>query len=164
MATRTAPAATGAPNEVLTSLSLVDASGDLYASTLKGTTIPTDIQTEALAAAYQAGSKASLYRIIQTRMWVGDIDPQNADVGQRNSVKDGVNMLWRNDTTLMTQSPRLVAPVDAVMQGNQDIPLWSAQIALDLNAAILAILSGFTLRSVQYTERRERSNNPRVRQ
>jgi len=49
------------------------------------------------------------------------------------------------------------------MQGNQDIPLLSATELCALIADYQALLTGFSLQSAQYTDRRERSNNPKIR-
>lgn len=164
MATRTAPdVSLASPNEVITTLHLIDASGDLFTDAIKTTTQPPLADVQAWATAYQGATQASLYKVSQDSNWVGDADPDNADVGQRNSVKDGINMLYKNNTTLMTQTPRVVAPIGAVMQGNQDIPLLSSAEMTAVIVAVLTILTGYDLNSAQYTERRERSNNPRIK-
>ncbi len=164
MATRTAPdVAVASPNRINTTLHLIDASGDTHTENIVTTTAPTLAEIEAWVAAYQAATQASVYAVTFGQVWEGDADPDNADVGQRNSVKDGVNQLFKNLTTLQTQSPRLVAPIGAVMQGNQDIPLLTAAEFTALINAELAILTGYNLVSAQYTERRERSNNPRIK-
>lgn len=161
--TRTAPAVSGAVTSVNTTLHLVDVSGDQLSDNILTATAPSAALVETLAVKYQAASQASIWKVSQTLNWEGDLDPDNAEVGQRNSVKDGINMLWKNLTTLRTQNPRLVAPVPLVMQGNQDIPLLSATEASELIAAYLAVLTGFDFLSAQFTERRERSNNPRIK-
>jgi hypothetical protein len=123
----------------------------------------TATQAENWAEAYQDASNASIYKISLLSEWIGDADPDNGVVAQRNSVKDGVNLLWKNLTTLRTETPRLIAPIEAVMQGNQDIPLLSATAFVALIAEIQAILTGSSLQSAQYTQRRERTNNPRIK-
>ena len=91
---------------------------------------------------------------------MGDADPDNAGTDQRNSIKDGINLLFKNLTTHLTEPTRLIAPIEAVLQGNQDIPLLSSTEAAALITAELALLTGFTFQRAQYTERRERKNNP----
>lgn len=162
MATKTAPATSTTPVSTAT-LHLIDASGDLYAD---GITMPATMTTgsiQTLADGYQAATQASIWKVSQTLEWIGDADPDNADVGQRNSSKEGVNLLFKNLTTLRTQTPRLIAPIGACMQGNQDIPLLTAAEFTALIAAYQALLTGFSLSSAQYTERRERFNNPRIK-
>lgn len=163
MATRTAPDSTMAVTSTLVTLHLIDASGDQYTDAILVTAAPSAADVEAWAAAYQAATQSSLWKITTESRWEGDADPDNADVGQRNSVKDGVNLLYKNITSLRTTTPRLVAPIPAVMQGNQDIPLLSAAEMVALIGAELAILTGFALTSAQFTERRERTNNPKIK-
>ena len=162
MATRTAPDVTGVVTGVTTSLHLVDASGDLQTESITGTAVPLAADVQAWATQYQLASQASLYSVTQTFQWTGDRDPDNADVGQRNSLSDGVNLLWRNIALGLTEGSRVMAPVPAIMQGNQDIPLLTAAPFPALIAAYAAILSGYSLESAQFTGRRERKNNPRI--
>jgi len=162
MATRTAPATTTQAVNTAT-LHLMDASGDFFTDAIVMPATISDAAIETLAAAYQAASQASIWKISRTLEWIGDADADNADVGQRNSVEDGVNLLWKNLTTLRSETPRLVAPIAAVMQGNQDIPLLTAAQFTALISAYAAIMTGFNLTSAQYTERRERFNNPRIK-
>lgn len=164
MATRTAPAvATANVNKVTSTLHLIDASGDLITVALVTPDALTDAEIEAWAAAYQAVTQASLYKVSVTNEWVGTATPVNADTDQRNSVKDGINFLYNNITTLKSQTSRLVAPELVTMIDDSDIPDLTAAGIVALVAAEEAILVGYDLQSAQYTERRERSNNPRVR-
>lgn len=160
--TRTAPAATGTATATSVTLHLIDASGDLYTEELDVAAAAAQGDIEGLAATYQAASNASLYKITRTGVWEGTPDPDNAVADFRASVAEGINMLFRN-ATLFTRSLRLVAPVAAVMQGNQDIPLLSADEAVDLITDYLTLSSGFNLETAQFTGRRERKNNPKIR-
>lgn len=162
-ADRTAPAFTGAANGRVITLQLMDASGDLYAESMRVPVAATAASIEAWAAAYQAASQASLYGILDTQSRVGDADPDNADTLQRNSVKDGVNLSFRNLATWVTLPMRVVAPVEEALQGNQDIPLLSSDELTNVITSILAIQTGFDFQRAQYTERRERSNNPVIK-
>lgn len=162
--TSTAPdVSVAAANQFTTTLHLVDASGDLYTDSITGTAAMSNADSEAYKASYQAASNASVYAVSKQSLWVGDIDPDNALALYRASVKNGINLMWKNNTTLKTITPRLVAPIAGVMQGNQDIPLLSATELVALIADYQALLTGFSLVSAQYTDRRERSNNPRIR-
>lgn len=160
---RTAPAFTAAASDRLIGLGLIDASGDVYTESLHVPVAATAGNIETWAAAYAAASQASLYSITDTIMRVGDADPDNANTDQRNSVKDGINLLFKNLTTHLTEPERLIAPILATMQGNQDIPLLSSTEAAALITATLTLLTGFTFQRGQFTERRERKNNPVVK-
>ncbi len=161
--TRTAPVVAIANiTSSRTSLHLIDASGDKTTDTLLTPTLVSDGLVEAWAAAYQATSQASMYQIEQTIVYQGDADASNAGTDQRNSIADGNNLLFKNIGTLSSQTLRAVAPILAVMQGNQDIPLLGTPGYSDLISAALAIMAGFNMQSAQFTGRRERKNNPRI--
>lgn len=159
---RTAPAVTGAVTSTLLTLHVMDASGDFWADCIGVTSAPTDIQIEAWAAAYQAASQASLYKVSTQSIWEGDADSDNAGTDQRSTIAEGINLLYKDIAAMKSQTPRLVAPILAVMQGNQDIPLLSSTEMTNLITAELAIMSTYALNSAQFTGRRERSNNPRI--
>jgi len=161
--TRTAPAFTAAATDRLIGLGMIDASGDLYTESMRVPVAASAANIETWAAAYAAASQASLYSITDTQVRVGDADPDNANTDQRNSVKDGINLLFKNLTTHLTEPERLVAPILAGMQGNQDIPLLSSTENAALIAATLTLLTGFTFQRGQFTERRERKNNPVIK-
>lgn len=161
--TRTAPAFTAAANDRQITLQLIDASGDKWAENWRVPVAATAATIEAAAAAYAAASQASLYGIIDQQIRTGDADPDNADTDQRNSGSQGINGLFKNLTTHLTQPTRLIAPIPATMQGNQDIPLLSSTEYAALVTALLAVLTGFTFQRAQYTDRRERRNNPVIR-
>lgn len=161
--TRTAPAVTGAISGNTATIHAIDASGDLYTDSITKVAAITPALIEAWVAAYQAATQASVYKVTLTNEWAGDPDPDNAEALYRGTVKEGVNKLYRNATTLDSTTPRLVAPIGAVMQGNQDIPLLTATEMTALITAELAILTGYLLTSAQFTGRRERTNNPRIK-
>lgn len=162
--TRTAPEYDGIPTSVLYTLYLIDASGDLYTDALRFVTPPTTAELEAHVVAYQAASNASVYGITRVDEYFGEADPDNAVAAYRGSVKDGVNLLIKNATTLTSTTPRLVAPIPEVMQGNQDIPLLTSTEMSTLILSYLTLLgAGWNMDTAQYTERRERTNNPRIK-
>jgi hypothetical protein len=160
--TRTAPAVTGTATKRTISLGLVDASGDVYAEGEDVAVSAAAGDIEGLAASYQAASNASLYRVTSTLIWEGAIDPDNAVAAYRGSVAEGINMLYRN-AALLTRSQRLIAPIAAVMQGNQDIPLLTSDEMAALITDYLTLSSGYDLELAQFTGRRERKNNPKIR-
>lgn len=162
--TRTAPTVGALTiNKSDVTLHLVDGAGDITTDNVTSVDAPDLADVETHAAAYQATTQASLYKVSLTQEWVGDLDPQNAESDLRYSIANGINLLWKNQTTLATETPRLYAPIPAVMQGNQDIPLLSPAVMVSLIASYQALLTGYGLNSAQYTTRRERRNNPRIR-
>jgi len=160
--TRTAPAVTGAVTSVNTTLHLMDSSGDFYTDNIMSLTAPTAAEVEAWAAAYQAATQSTLWKVTSSSCWEGDADADNAGTDQRSTIAEGINLLYKNVGTMAVDTPRLVAPIAATMQGNQDIPILSAGVMVALIAAELVLLSGYSLQSAQFTGRRERKNNPRI--
>jgi hypothetical protein len=161
--TPTYPAITGTATETQASLHLVDASGDLWSENLVVPAAATQAQIGVIASSYAAATQASLYGVQVNRGWFGDLDPQNAEALYRGQVESGINLLYHNIATLTSYSQRLIAPIAATLQGNQDIPLLTATELSDLIVSTLAAKAGFSLISAQYTGRRERKNNPRIR-
>ena len=165
--TRTAPVV-GAltPTKSGASLSLIDASGDLYSEALfvAGDGYVDLAEVQAVSAAYQAATNASLWKVTQVIEWEGEADPDNALAIFRASIAEGINLLIKDPATQVSYTPRLIAPIAEVMQGNQDIPLLTGALAA-LVTQYLTVLGNppFSLDSMQFTGRRERRNNPRIR-
>lgn len=161
--TRTSPLFTAAATSRLASLSLIDASGDTYAESMNVAVGATAAQLEAWAASYAAGSNASMWRVTDTIIREGVADPDNALAEFRGTIAEGINGSYKNLTTLDTFISRLIAPIAATMQGNQDIPLVSSTEYAALVTAILALRTGYDLQTAQFTGRRERRNNPKIK-
>ena len=155
-------AVTGDPTSNLLTLHLIDASGDLWTESFQIDDGEPAAEIQSFVTAYQAATNASVWNVTRTAEWRGDPDPNNALALYRAGVQNGINMLFRNPDNF-ARDLRLVAPIAAVMQGNQDIPLVSATEMAALITAYLAIQPTFDLETAQYTARRERRNNPRIR-
>lgn len=161
--TATAPAVTGTASTSSVTIHLVDASGDTYSENLPVAVTAAAGDVAGLVTTYQAASNASIWKVTRTSEWQGTIDPDNAVAAYRASIAEGVNMLFRNTTTFNARTMRLIAPIAAVMQGNQDIPLLTATEMVNLITDYLTLSSGYDLEVAQFTGRRERKNNPRIR-
>lgn len=161
--TNTNPAVTGTPNGASVSMHLVDASGDVWSQSLPIANTAAAADVDGLVETYQAATNASIWKVTRTQEWVGTIDPDNAIAEYRASIAEGINLLFRNTTTLDARAFRLIAPIAAVMQGNQDIPLITATAMVNMITDYLTLSSGYDLESAQFTGRRERRNNPRIR-
>lgn len=160
--TRTAPIVNATPNKVEITLHFIDASGDVTSQMLPIDIARTDAEIEAWAAKFQAGTNSSLWKITKSLIYSGAKDADNGVAEWRASVKSGINLLFKNVSSGATISERLIAPVAATMQGNQDIPLLSSTEATELIVATLVLIPTFTMQQAQYTARRERANNPVV--
>jgi hypothetical protein len=144
-------------------LYLMDASGDLWTERLVVALSATLTAIQAWVALYQAVTQASVYGVEENIGWFGDADPDNATFLARFGIETGINLGIKNADTSETRPLRVVAPIAAVMQGMQDIPLLSATAMSALIVATLALQPDFNLTHAQYTVHRERKNNPRVK-
>ena len=145
-----------------TTVHMVDASGDAQTDTIITPALIVDADVETWVAAYQASTQTSIWKVTQSIEYVGDKDASNAGTDQRNSIADGINLLMRENGTLTAQTLRLIAPIAATMQGNQDIPLLASTELAALIVAALAMMSGYSMEHGQFTGRRERKNNTRI--
>jgi len=161
--TRTAPAFTATATGRMITIHLMDTSGDLFTDKLFVALAATAAAIEAWIAAYQAATNASVYAVTDTILRDGDADPDNAVAAFRSGVENGINLLFKNPTTRQTFTQRLIAPVAADMQGDQDVPLLSSTEMTDLITTTLALTSGYNFKQSQYTSHRERTNNPVIK-
>jgi len=150
------------PTTTEISFGLIDASGDKFSQSVPVSNSAAEGDVDGLADSYQGATNASLYRVQRIQSWIGVADPDNAVAEYRGTVSEGVNMLFKN-ASQFTRSLRLIAPIAAVMQGNQDIPLLTATEMAALITDYLTLSSGFDLEVAQFTGRRERRNNPKIR-
>jgi len=161
--TRTAPLFTAAATNRIISLALIDASGDMYSEALYVDPAATAANIETWAAAYAAASNASLYAIYDTVAREGEADPDNAVAAFRATVAEGINLALKDLVNLDSLGVRVVAPVAATLQGNQDIPLVTSDEIVDILTILLILKPSFFLTTAQFTGRRERKNNPKIK-
>jgi len=141
---------------------LIDASGDVKTDFIAGGTSDL-VDVQAWVNAYQACTQASVWKVSFTQEWEGEADPQNAEALFRGEVQNGINLLFKDIALGLKQTPRIYAPVASIMQGNQDIPLLTGVAATLITQYLNMLAQNYVLDSAQYTGRRERSNNPRIR-
>lgn len=158
MATRTATTVNGTPARYRVSLSFMDASSDKRTISIDVLAADyTAAKVEALAAAQQDASQASLWKIEVAAVYEGDADAGNADTDQRNSVFDNVALRAKNATTNIGYDGYVLAPAPAVMLADSDeIDPASTELAAVLTA-YLALKAGYTFRSARFTERMEKN-------
>lgn len=167
--TRTAPTVGALTvTENLISLGLVDASGDLFSASLKsqGGELEDMAEIETAAAAYQLSTNASLYEVRHTAIWRGSLNPTNALALYRATIAEGINMSYRDtDVFNAIANMRLIAPVAETMVASTDTPVYPLVAPLStLNAALITLIgAGYSLESLQFTGRRERKNNTKIR-
>lgn len=150
--------------ENIIGVSLMDISGDTKSEAIKttGGGLADMAEIEAWVVAYQAASHASLFEVRHTAVWRGSANPTNAESGIRPMVEQGINIGF-DDTDLFNSATtqRLFAPVAAALVGNSDQIVVPPVVPIStLLAAYITLLgAGYSAEFMQYTARRERSNN-----
>lgn len=158
MATRTAPTVNGTPARYRVSIGSVDASGDVRTVSIDVLAADyTAAKVEALVAAEQDASQASIWNVEVSAVYAGDQDASNADTAQRNSVFDNVAIRAKAASTNLAYDGYILAPATAVMLADSDqVDPGSTELAA-VFAAYLALKPTYTIRSARYNERVERN-------
>ena len=154
---------TAAADGRVISFSVIDASGDTWAEQLFVAVAATSAAIEAWLQLYQAVTNTSIWEVRDERKWSGDADPDNAIAAYRSGIDDGINLLFKDPDTSDTRPLRVVGPVADVMQGNQDIPLLNGGSMDELIVATIGLQADYNFASAQFTSRRERKGNPKVK-
>jgi len=163
MATRTAPVYGFPPSYRAITLHMIDASGDTFTQRLMVASVATATAIEAWISLYQTISNASIYKITDELVREGNAFTSNATVAYRAAAESGINLAFKDAGTMDTFVMRVVAPVPTVMQGSNDVPLLTNADMIDFLAAVTALAPGYNFKSAQYTTRRERNNNPKLK-
>lgn len=146
------------------SFSVIDASGDTWPGKLYVALTATYAALQAWLELYQACTNTSIFDVRDELSWSGDADPDNATAAFRSGKASGINLLFKDADTADTFPVRVVGPVAAIMQGNQDIPLLVGAGSLDeLILATIGLNPTYNFASAQFTEHRERTGNPKVK-
>lgn len=158
---RTAPTFDDTPNYRILSLRMIDISGDKRAEgfEISPTALAADI--EAFVAGYAARTRANIYAMWDSQVYNVPAAASAATSGAKSdSVADGINFLYVSNTN-QSEDVRLVAPIDTLMVGDTDTVDPTA--AALFNALVEPLLTGTKVGvTAQYTERKEKKNNPKT--
>jgi len=153
--TRNAPTVNGTPTFVNVSLHWIDYSGDKRSDSIQAPAAATSAQIEAWAAAQQAGSNASLYKVEKSDIYNAVPDKTNALNEPKDSLFDNMVYLAKT-TTNISRRGFLPAPIDAVFAPTTDQPNPASTELVAIFTAFLALMgAGYSVQSIRYTERRE---------
>lgn len=151
--TRTAPTVNGTPTFKQVSLTFYDYTGDQRTDSYLVDADATDAEVEAIAAAAQALSNGTLWRVR-----VGDVynsvgDSSNALEQVWEDAKTNVVILLK-DSMQNGQDWYVPAPINAMfIEGTEEIDPANAALGTFLTA-ILAVRTGFSVVSGRFTQRR----------
>lgn len=138
---RTAPTVTTTPTYVQVSFRFIDANGQLDAfSYITTPARATAAAVEAAAVALGAASNANLYEVNINN--VTGITPSLASAVEqpRESVKDVIVELWRDNTTRQTQEVYIPAPLDSLFVVDTNDPDMGIAEAAAVEAAFNTLL------------------------
>jgi len=155
MVTRTASTVDGTGEFREVSLRWIDAVGDIRSDATIIDAGATDVQIEAVAAAMQAASNASLYAIRVTDVYEGAKSKGNADSAVRESLQDNI-VFHAKDSGRVDRRSFVPAPLAAVFVADTETPDEGDGLIVALMAAWETIWAGtFAGVSLRFTERRE---------
>jgi len=121
MVTRTASTVDGTGEFREVSLRWIDAVGDIRSDATIIDAGATDVQIEAVAAAMQAASNASLYAIRVTDVYEGAKSKGNADSAVRESLQDNI-VFHAKDSGRVDRRSFVPAPLAAVFVADTETP------------------------------------------
>lgn len=154
MATRTAPTVDGSPNYKTLSVTMYDYTGEQRTDTYQIDAASTNVQIEAIVAALQAITNATIWRVRVGEVYNSVGDPSNADEEVWEEVSSNVVLLAK-DAANNAQDWYVPAPDNSIfVEGTESIDPSSVPLGA-LLTAILAVKSGFSFVSGRFTSRRD---------
>lgn len=152
--TRTAPTVDGSPSYINASFVWYDYTGDQRTDTYQFDGDSTNAEIEALAAALQAASNATLWRIKKSDTYNSVGDPSNALEEVWENAKDNIVLLAKNAAN-NSQDFYIPSPInDMFIEGTESIDPTDTT----LNAVLTAIApmqAGYGFVSARFTHRRQ---------
>lgn len=153
--TRTAGTVDGTGSFKEVSVRWIDAVGDIRSDATIVDAAATDVQIEAVVAALQAASNASIYAVRVTEVYEGAKSKANAVSGVRESVQDNV-VYHAKDTGRVDRRSFLPAPLQAVFVADTETPDEGDALIVTLMSTWDTVWAGtFAGVSLRFTERRE---------
>lgn len=153
--TRTAGTVDGSGVRKDLSITFVDASGDTRTVTLQLPDSASNAQMEAIVAAMQAASNASIWRVGVEEVYEGAFSNDNAEDEVYPSVFDNVTIGYRQVSTGLSKTAYIVAPEAALVGEGDEVQTDNAEYSAVKSAVLAALGSGWETRFTRFTERRE---------
>lgn len=161
--TRTAPTVDGSPTYNTLTIYFIDTTGDLSSESFRFDSGASAATIEALIVAWQDMTQSSIYRVDVTDVYRGAQDKSNASALARAQASQGINNVFRNTTTFVADTYRIVAPVDALFIPQTDTIDGSVALWTTWAAALLAVIPPTVdWESAGYTERKSTNKKTRI--
>jgi hypothetical protein len=157
--TRTAPllhdgTSDQTPNYKSLSISMIDYTGDQRTETIKVDAAATLTQLEAIVAALQAITNATVYKVIVGDVYSSVGSAANAGENVWENIQDNVVALYKDNQDNAFNS-FVPAPEDSIfLEGTENVDLTNVPLS-QYTAAIAAARSGFSLVSLRFSHRKQ---------
>lgn len=160
--TRTAPAINGTPSFKTVSIRWIDYTGNLRSDNYQLPAAATDAQVEALVAALQAGSNASIYRVDVNFAYYSVEDSSNANEVVWEDVKDNLVIQAKNT---LADSEQMYVPApsnDMFIEGTENIDPTNTELAAILTATLAAFGAGYGIVGARLSKRTRRGKQTKI--
>jgi hypothetical protein len=160
--TRTAPTIGGTPTNLLVSLHWVDDNNKTYANSILVDAASTDVQIEAIAAAAQAGSNASLWKVSIDNVYTGVPLASNADSAVHESIADKIRLQTKQLSSGAYNPAYIPAPLAVMVGDNNEVDITNGLFTTWRDAIQAVLPTGFALLNVGFVQNVQRndSSNP----
>jgi len=160
--TRTAGTVDGTPLFTDVSLHWIDIAGDLRSDSYQCLAAAADADVEVFAAAMQAASTASLWKVSVSAAYTSTPQASNAQNAAHQSADDVINMLQKTASN-QAQDVVIHAPLQALFVGETEVIDTTDALLTAISGAFQDIADGtYGLVSYRYTEHREINKRQRV--
>ena len=158
---RTAPTFDDTPNYRLLSLRMIDISGDKKSEGFEINPTAAAADIEAFIVGYAARTNSKIYAVFDMQGYTAPNTVTGAlDAPKSASLADGINFLYVSNTN-DSEDVRLLAPIASLFVDTTDTIDPTAAAAF--NALVTPLLTGTKVAvTAQYTERKEKKNNPKT--
>lgn len=156
---RSAPDVTGSPTKVEWSFQMIDAHNTRASNSILTDPAATNAQVEAAAAALQAGSNASLWRITQTNIWTGVALSSSALDAPIVSVKDAIRLQTTDLTTQAYNPAYMFAPLTVLITDQDTVDTSNAIYTAWRDAVQVLLPTGFALLNTGFVQNVQRNQS-----
>lgn len=155
MATRTAPTVDGTPNWKVLSITVYDYTGEQRTDSYYLDADTSNAEIEALVAALQATTNATIWKVTVSDLYNSVGDPSNATEAVWEEASSNLVLLMKSATVEKGFNFFIPAPAnDLFIEGTENIDPANAELAA-LMAALLPARNGYSFVSARFTSRRD---------
>lgn len=155
MATRTAPTIDGTPNWKVLSVTVYDYTGEQRTDSYYLDADATDAEIEAIVAALQATTNATIWKVSVSDLYNSVGDPSNATEAVWEEASANLVLLMKSPTVEKGFNFFIPAPSnDMFIEGTENVDPANTELAA-LMTAILPVRATYSFVSARFTARRD---------